>query len=728
MSLISSRFRPGTRGSAATDWVKFMATATHRHIKTVEAEASTAEALFASLEADAPPRMKSILASVSEDIRTSSGAVPPRYTVALMGRTQAGKSTLMSALTGASEDAIGWPGRQRHTRAVSALQTLDLDDVELIDTPGVGALDAPEDRALALAQLDRAHVVVWVAPNDGFQEDTAESLRLVAAMGKPIVVVLNCKADLRQEINLVEFLEDPDHMLTAADGHLEAIRRHLREAGAEPLAEVVLHAQAAFFGRKESEHAPCLDDGQRAALEEASRISLLVDVLRREVRSDPRKVLGVAHPGRFGSSRLAGALRGAAAELATIADSAADRNAEVHKRHGRAVDDSEARMLAAVRREVSMRRTWTEDLSLGQLKDADARWREQQDLLAEGVKEAIRVESERLQVELEQVLQDVDDEFGHFEHDGFEMPDFGEAWLNRMVKLGGKVALSAGGATVGAIAGGFIGGLAGSFVVPGIGTVSGVKAGEVIGGIVGAFAAAPLGRLVDTVGNIFRSETEILRRMRESLRKRSDEFLEKVQPKLEESVRQHTAKVRADLAKQDGENDSRVQRLRRAAAQLEEAVGRIEATTAAFDADTAVGLVGAAGHSIDRGDILEAYRYPGHGIVVRIREPAFSGLVLNPPRTPEPVAPVSISAASPAADVAQVLISLTGSAFQVADRDGTVRATLADSVRSRGQREAWEDLASRVTHMPVSIVAEEMSSEWTGSEGERDDNDKTLAA
>lgn len=730
LTSISSRFRPRLGGPAATDWVKAMASATRGHLESVAAEAGAAEYLISSLEADAPPWLQSKLAGIGDAVRASSSSVqePPHYTVALMGRTQAGKSTLMAALTGASEDAIGWPGRQRHTRHVTALQMLDIEGVELIDTPGVGALDGPEDRELALAQLDRAQVVVWVAPNDGFQEDTAESLRFVAALGKPVVVVLNCKADLRHEINLVEFLDDPDRMLAAAEGHLEAIRRHLREAGAEPLAEVVLHAQAAFFGLQASEHAPRLDADQRAALVEASRVSLLVEVLRLEVRSEPRKVLAVAHTGRFGSSAVAGALRAAATELAATAGVSEEKHAEVRKRNGRIVDDTEARMLAAVRREVSLRREWTEGLTLQQLrKEADGLWREQQELLAQGVEAAIRGEQERLQADLEQVLQAVDEEFGRFQQDRFDMPGFGEAWLNRLLKLGGKVAVSAGGAAVGAAAGAFLGALAGTFALPGVGTVVGEEAGRHVGMVVGAFAAAPLMRLVDSVGNLFRSETEILRRARGRLRKHSDDVLDKLQPQLEESVRRHMAKVRAELEQHYGANDNRVLRLSRTAAELEEGAARIDKATAVFDADTAACLLGAAGSPIDRAGIIDACRYPGHGIVVRVREPAFSSLVLAPARTPEPVVPVSPSTVSPAADVAQVLIGVTGSAFQVDDRGGRVRATLGDAVKSRGQREAWEEMASRITGAQVSITAEELSSEWTGRKDQRNDDESVAA-
>ena len=55
--------------------------------------------------------------------------------VVLMGRTMAGKSTLLAALTGGSAERIG-VGAQRTSRDVFAAPALDLQDVEIVDTPG----------------------------------------------------------------------------------------------------------------------------------------------------------------------------------------------------------------------------------------------------------------------------------------------------------------------------------------------------------------------------------------------------------------------------------------------------------------------------------------------------------------------------------------------------------------------------------------------------------------
>lgn len=59
------------------------------------------------------------------------------------------------------------------SRDVFAAPALDLQEVEIVDTPGVGAKDGAEDVALAMAEVPGADLVLWVASNDSFQEETA---------------------------------------------------------------------------------------------------------------------------------------------------------------------------------------------------------------------------------------------------------------------------------------------------------------------------------------------------------------------------------------------------------------------------------------------------------------------------------------------------------------------------------------------------------------------------
>ena len=166
----------------------------------------------------------------------SDGPLPsaPPMRVVLMGRTMAGKSTLLAAITGGSADRIGI-GAQRTSRDVFAAPALDVPDLEIVDTPGVGAKDGDEDVATAMAEVPDADLVLWVASNDSFQEETARALRAVAFHGKPVVVALNCRAPLDDGLALEDFLDQPALVFGQHEGHLRTIRMHLATAGVRPV-------------------------------------------------------------------------------------------------------------------------------------------------------------------------------------------------------------------------------------------------------------------------------------------------------------------------------------------------------------------------------------------------------------------------------------------------------------------------------------------------------------
>ena len=221
--------------------------------------------------------------------------------VVLMGRTTAGKSTLLSALTGGAAERIG-VGAQRTTRDVFSAPALDLDCVEIVDTPGVGATDGEDDVAEAMAQVPDADLVLWVASNDSFQEETAQALREVAFRGKPVVVALNCRAPLSDDLDREDFLADPDSVFAQHEGHFSMIRSHLSTAAVRPVAEVRLHAEAARQART--------DGSWDSALREGSRIGSLLAVVEQESRErrTARRVLREADEVRSQAERLSNAL------------------------------------------------------------------------------------------------------------------------------------------------------------------------------------------------------------------------------------------------------------------------------------------------------------------------------------------------------------------------------------------------------------------------------------
>ena len=138
--------------------------------------------------------------------------------VVLLGRTQAGKSTLFSYLTGSDVSPVGH-GEQRFTRSAVALPMAGRADVVVVDTPGVGALDGDEDREMALDEARQADLVVWVATNNSQPSETASALSQVARWGVPMLLVFNCREDLVDGGAVDQFLAYPDSTFAELDGH-----------------------------------------------------------------------------------------------------------------------------------------------------------------------------------------------------------------------------------------------------------------------------------------------------------------------------------------------------------------------------------------------------------------------------------------------------------------------------------------------------------------------------
>lgn len=290
-------------------------------------------------------------------------------TVALMGRTMAGKSTLLEALTGGDGLRQGI-GAQRTTLDVYRAEARDLPEVVLVDTPGVGALDGQDDYDTAFAQVPEADLILWVAANDSHQEETTKALRALARQGKPIVMALNCSQRIDDLDGVLNghghlFLEFPDDPFDEADDHIRVLNGHLAAVGAPPVTVVPIHARAAFLAARG------LPEAEQ--LRRASRIDDLIGVLRdkraNQVQLQALRVADrVREPVGTARTALAGAIPQARAQIERERSVVVD----AHTRMSRAAEREEARLKAALAGPVAQRRTWHLHADVG--KNLAQRW------------------------------------------------------------------------------------------------------------------------------------------------------------------------------------------------------------------------------------------------------------------------------------------------------------------------------------------------------------------
>jgi len=165
--------------------------------------------------------------------------------LAVFGRVSTGKSSLLNALIGKDAFTVSpLHGETRHS-AMQAWDEYEAGGVYLIDTPGLDEAGGEERELLAREVTQRSDLVMFVVDGD-MTETELESLKVLLAKGRPVIVVLN-KTDLYtgdETIRLLESLRqrtegivDPDSLIAVAAEPRPQTVISVDEAGDEKTAE-----------------------------------------------------------------------------------------------------------------------------------------------------------------------------------------------------------------------------------------------------------------------------------------------------------------------------------------------------------------------------------------------------------------------------------------------------------------------------------------------------------
>ena len=152
--------------------------------KTLSEVISQLEATRQELDDKTAQELENIQAALKAKHRSLN-----HFTIAFMGRTKAGKSTLHATITGEGWDAIG-VGMQRTTRLN---RVYDWKNIRIIDTPGIGAPEGESDEAIAKSVVDESDVICYVVTDDSIQETEFEFMSVLRERTKPLIVLLNVK-------------------------------------------------------------------------------------------------------------------------------------------------------------------------------------------------------------------------------------------------------------------------------------------------------------------------------------------------------------------------------------------------------------------------------------------------------------------------------------------------------------------------------------------------------
>lgn len=169
--------------------------------------------------------------------------------ITLFGRTMAGKSTLMEILTHGKGDAIG-KGYQRTTRDVREYSYKGL---TITDVPGIAAFEGIEDEEIAYNSAKKADLIFFLITDDAPQASEADCLRKILNLGKPVVCLVNIKANIDENTSTKMFSRDVSKKMT--DDRLEAIKKQFISFGAsfgqawDMLTFEFVHLKAAFLAQ-----------------------------------------------------------------------------------------------------------------------------------------------------------------------------------------------------------------------------------------------------------------------------------------------------------------------------------------------------------------------------------------------------------------------------------------------------------------------------------------------
>jgi len=152
------------------------------------------------------------------------------YTISFIGKTKAGKSTLHALITGKGKEFIG-KGQQRTTRFN---RIYEWEKIRIIDTPGIGAPGGKTDEKIAESILEESDLICYVLKNDSVQESEFAFLKMIKEHNKPIVILLNAKENIENDVKLELYLKDPNKWYDRKDeksleGHFNRIRLYANQ-------------------------------------------------------------------------------------------------------------------------------------------------------------------------------------------------------------------------------------------------------------------------------------------------------------------------------------------------------------------------------------------------------------------------------------------------------------------------------------------------------------------
>lgn len=295
-----------TKTDARTDHLHEILTNFREAVENINAETESIESTTQSVSTTAEDfvknveELKSILVHMTSDaiseLKKSLKTLEQNanfVTIALFGRTRAGKSTTLEALIKGDGETIGIGKQHTTTEIQEYFWPKGQQTLRIVDTPGVEGFQGDELAKQAQHFVEQADHIFFLVTDDKASAGELEHFANIRSMGKGITVLLNMKkadADLDLVIEMPEFLFDT----RTIEEHSQRITQYL-ERNHELIDPTILpiHARAAWLASKEQ------NQNLSRQMREVSKIATVEERIKDFVRTEalgariasPRKML-----------------------------------------------------------------------------------------------------------------------------------------------------------------------------------------------------------------------------------------------------------------------------------------------------------------------------------------------------------------------------------------------------------------------------------------------------
>jgi len=204
-----------------------------------------------------------------------------KFTICLFGRTKAGKSTTMEALTEGDGATIG-KGRQNTTLDAKEYIWREL---LIVDTPGIDAMSKADNlETKALFYADQSDLVVFLLPHQ-IEEGDFDMFSRFYKQNKPILFLLNVKKEIGKkgstEYNMFLKYSDDIFEKDKISGYKERIFDYMLsklDVKKDLIPVIPVHSASAFMALSEN------SESAKNRLRVCSNFDLLEEKLSKEVR------------------------------------------------------------------------------------------------------------------------------------------------------------------------------------------------------------------------------------------------------------------------------------------------------------------------------------------------------------------------------------------------------------------------------------------------------------